>query len=181
MRTITLIFTLLTANIMFAQNSSGFYMLKAQTLDGNEFDFSILKGKKVMIVNTASKCGYTPQYKDLEELHKKYGSGNFVILGFPSNDFMNQEPLDNEEIKEFCSRNYGVTFQMMSKVSVTGKNMDPVYQWLTDKKLNGVMDSNVKWNFQKYLIDKNGKLFNTFASSVKPFSESIVNWINGTQ
>ncbi len=160
----------------FAQDN-GFYSFKVKTLNGGEFDFSSLKGKKVMIVNTASKCGFTPQYKDLEALYNEY-KGELVILGFPANNFANQEPGTAKEIREFCTQNYGVTFPMMAKISVKGDDMAPVYKWLTSKKENGVMDSEVKWNFQKYLIDENGKLVNVIYSKEKPNSENILAWLN---
>lgn len=153
------------------------YDFKVKTLDGEDFDFSSLKGKKVMIVNTASKCGLTPQYKDLQSLYEKYGDNNFVIIGFPANNFNEQEPGSDNEIKEFCTRNYGVTFPMMSKISVKGDDMAPVYQWLTRKELNGVKDSEVQWNFQKYLIDENGNLVDVIPPKEKPTSEKITGWI----
>lgn len=153
--------------------SQGFYDFKVKTLEGQPFDFASLKGKKVMVVNTASKCGYTPQYKDLEELYEKHGSDNFVIIGFPANNFMGQEPGSAEEIREFCTKNYGVTFPIMEKISVKGKDMHPVYQWLTSKSKNGVMDSEVKWNFQKYLIDEKGNLVDVLYSKEKPGSEKV--------
>ena len=181
MKTLMSILLVLMTNVLFAQNSSNFYDIKAQTLEGETFDFSQLKGKKVLIVNTASKCGFTSQYKELEELNKKYGGKKFAILGFPSNDFMNQEPLSEKDIREFCTINYGVTFQMMSKISVKGDDIHPVYQWLTSKQKNGVMDSKVKWNFQKYLVDENGVLISTLPSSENPLSETITNWIEGKQ
>ncbi|HEY4787632.1 MAG TPA: glutathione peroxidase [Bacteroidales bacterium] len=155
------------------------YDYKTKTIDGKEFDMASLKGKKVMIVNTASKCGYTPQYKDLEELYKTYGGNKFVIVGFPANNFANQEPGSDSEIKSFCQLNYGVTFPMMSKISVKGNDMDPIYQWLTRKDLNGKMDSEVKWNFQKYLIDEHGNLVNVIYSKTLPGSDEVVNWIKG--
>jgi glutathione peroxidase len=160
-----------------AQSNSSFYNLKAITIDQQEFDFSELKGKKVLIVNTASKCGFTPQYEDLQKLHKKYGGKKFVILGFPSNDFARQEPGSNEEIKNFCQRNYGVEFQMMAKISVKGDSKHSVYKWLTEKALNGKEDSKVKWNFQKYLIDEKGQLIDVLPSNVKPFDERIIDFI----
>jgi len=181
MKTLMSILLVLMTNVLFAQNSSNFYDIKAQTLEGETFDFSQLKVKKVLIVNTASKCGFTSQYKELEELNKKYGGKKFAILGFPSNDFMNQEPLSEKDIREFCTINYGVTFQMMSKISVKGDDIHPVYQWLTSKQKNGVMDSKVKWNFQKYLVDENGVLISTLPSSENPLSETITNWIEGKQ
>lgn len=159
--------------------TASFYDLKAKTIDGKDFSFADLKGKKVMIVNTASKCGYTPQYEDLEKLYKLYKDKNFVIIGFPANNFGKQEPGTNTEIKEFCTKNYGVTFQMMEKIDVKGDDMNAVYKWLTSKELNGKMDSSVKWNFQKYLIDENGNLVDVAYSNDKPMDEKIINWING--
>ena len=158
---------------------TSFYDLKTKTIDGKEFKFSELKGKKVMIVNTASKCGYTPQYEDLEKLYQAYKDKNFVIIGFPANNFGHQEPGTNEEIKEFCTKNYGVSFPIMEKISVKGDDMDPIYKWLTEKALNGKMDSSVRWNFQKYLIDENGNLVEMVDSKVKPMDDKIVNWVNG--
>ncbi len=169
-------FFLLFSMIATAQTVS-FYSLKAKTIDGKDFDFSELKGKKVLIVNTASKCGNTPQYEDLEKLYKSYKDKNFVIIGFPANNFMRQEPGTNSEIKEFCTKNYGVTFQMMEKISVKGDDMNPVYQWLTQQAKNGKMDSSVKWNFQKYMIDENGHLVDFVAPGEKPMTDKIVNWI----
>lgn len=159
--------------------AQSFYDLKTKTIDGKDFNFSELKGKKVLIVNTASKCGYTPQYEDLEKLYKDYKDKNFVIIGFPANNFGHQEPGTNDEIKEFCSKNYGVSFPMMQKIDVKGDDMDPVYKWLTEKSQNGKMDSSVKWNFQKYMIDENGNLVDVAYSGEKPNCDKIVNWING--
>jgi glutathione peroxidase len=171
---LTLVLLIAVANIGIAQ---GFYDLKAKTIDGKVFNFSELKGKKVIIVNTASKCGFTPQYKDLEKVYTTYKDSNLVVLGFPANNFNKQEPGTNEEIKEFCTKNYGVSFPMMEKISVKGEDMDPVYHWLTEKKLNGKMDSSVKWNFQKYLIDEKGNLVDVAYSNEKPTDDRIVNWI----
>lgn len=156
-----------------------FYDFKVQTIDGKEFDLASLKGKKVLVVNTASKCGYTPQYKDLEKLYEQYGGDKFTIIGFPANNFMKQEPGTNDEIKEFCTVNYGVTFQMMAKISVKGDDIHPLYKWLTEKSENGVMDAPVKWNFQKFMIDENGRLVDYAAPADKPMSDKIVNWIKG--
>lgn len=161
-----------------AQNKT-LYDFKATTLDGQPFDLSSLKGKKVLIVNTASKCGFTPQYKTLQELYDKYKDRNFVIIGFPANNFGQQEPGTNSEIKEFCTKNYGVTFPMMSKISVKGDDIDPLYKWLTHKSLNGVIDAEVKWNFQKFMIDEQGKLVDFASSKELPNSEKITNWIEG--
>ncbi len=158
-------------------SQSDFYDFRVKTLDGEEFNFSSLKGKKVMIVNTASKCGFTVQYKELEALYEKY-SDHLVVVGFPANNFAGQEPGSNEEIKKFCSDNYGVSFPMMSKISVKGDDMAPIYKWLTSKELNGVKDSEVAWNFQKYLIDENGKLVDVLEPKVKPDSEKVLAWIS---
>ena len=169
---LTILTISLTSN---AQNS--FYDLKTKTIDGKEFNLSSLKGKKILVVNTASKCGYTPQYEDLEKLYKTYKDSNFVIIGFPANNFMHQEPGTNSEIKEFCTKNYGVTFQMMEKISVKGDDMDPIYKWLTEKALNGKLDSSVKWNFQKYMIDEKGNLVDVVYSGDKPNCDKIISWI----
>ena len=158
---------------------TSFYDLSAQTIDGADFDFSTLKGKRVMIVNVASKCGYTPQYEGLQELHKTYGGDSFVILGFPANDFGRQEPGTELEIKSFCSANYGVTFQMMSKVETSAKKGHPVYQWLCNAELNGVDDAKVSWNFNKFLIDENGNWVSHLASKVDPMSEEITTFAQG--
>jgi glutathione peroxidase len=146
-------------------------------IDGNSFKLSSLKGKKVMVVNTASNCGNTPQYKDLEKLYEDFGNRNFIIIGFPANDFGKQEPGTDQEIKNFCTSNYNVKFPLMSKISVKGDDIDPLYKWLTSKKLNGVMDSEVTWNFQKYLIDENGKLVDMIPPKENPYSDKVVNWI----
>ena len=146
-------------------------------IDGKEFDLSTLKGKKVLVVNTASKCGFTPQYEDLQKLYEKYGSKDFVIIGFPANNFLSQEPGSNSEIKAFCTSEFNVTFPMMSKISVKGDDMHPLYKWLTEKEQNGKLDSKVKWNFQKYMIDENGNLVDIAYSKTTPFDDQIVNWI----
>jgi glutathione peroxidase len=171
-------FALLLISVSLAAQSSGFYDFKVKTLEGKDFDFSSLKGKKVMVVNVASKCGLTPQYKDLEEIYEKYQSDNFVIIGFPANNFMNQEPGTAGEIRKFCSDNYGVTFPIMEKISVKGDDMHPVYQWLTSKSKNGVKDSEVTWNFQKYLIDENGNLIEVIPPKEKPTSDKVISWIS---
>lgn len=168
---------LMTVFSLAVFSQSGFYDFKVKTLEGADFDFSSLKGKKVMIVNTASKCGYTPQYKELEEMHEKY-QDDLVIIGFPANNFMNQEPGSAADIRKFCTEKYGVTFPMMEKISVKGNDMAPLYKWLTSKDKNGVMDSDVKWNFQKYLIDENGKLVDVVYSKDKPDSDKIIAWIS---
>ncbi|NJM79303.1 MAG: glutathione peroxidase [Flavobacterium sp.] len=153
------------------------YQFKVEDIEGNSFDFSTLKGKKIMVVNTASKCGLTPQYKDLEALYSKYKDSDFVIVGFPANNFGSQEPGTNEEIATFCERNYGVSFPMMSKISVKGDDMHPLYHFLTEKSKNGLEDSQVEWNFQKYLINENGELENVISPRVLPTDASVVDWI----
>lgn len=158
---------------------SSFYEFEVTDIDGNPFSFNQLKGKKVMIVNVASKCGFTPQYEQLEALYQKYKDQNFVIIGFPANNFKEQEPGSNEEIKSFCTLTYGVTFPMMDKISVKGDDMAPLYQWLTDKDLNGESNSSVKWNFQKYLINENGILVDVVNPWVSPDTTKIIKWIEG--
>lgn len=153
------------------------YDYTVKDLDGNDFDFADLKGKKLMIVNTASKCGFTPQYEQLQEIYAKYKDDNLVVIGFPSNNFKEQEPGSNQDIKQFCTQNYGVTFPMMQKISVKGDDMAPIYQFLTQKSLNGVQDSEVKWNFQKYLIGEDGALEKVFYSKVEPNDPAIIAWI----
>jgi len=176
MKKFTIIFSLiLISSIAFSQKS--FYDFKVKDIEGGDFNLSSLKGKKVLVVNTASKCGLTPQYKQLQALFETYGGDKFTIIGFPANNFMKQEPGTDSEIAEFCEKNYGVTFQMMSKISVKGDDIHPLYQWLTQKSQNGVLDSEIKWNFQKYLIDENGKLVDMVEPKVKPDDEKIVSWI----
>ena len=150
-------------------------------IDGNEFNLATLKGKKVLVVNVASRCGLTPQYEELQKLYSTYQDKNFTVIGFPANNFMSQEPGTNEEIKEFCDSKYGVTFPMMSKISVKGDDMHPLYKWLTSKSANGVIDSEVSWNFQKYLIDENGNLVGFLKPAVKPLSDEVVNWVTKGQ
>lgn len=171
---ITLLILSCTISVI-AQTS--FYDLKAKTIDGKDFDFKTLKGKRVLVVNTASKCRYTQQYAELEKLFLAYKDSNFVIIGFPANNFLKQEPGNNIDIQEFCTKNYGVTFQMMEKISVKGDDMDPVYQWLTQKAKNGKKESTIKWNFQKYMIDEKGNLINMVESKISPLDPLIVSWI----
>lgn len=157
------------------------YQFKVEDIEGNEFDFSTLKGKKIMVVNTASKCGLTPQYKDLQTLYDKYKDNNFVIVGFPANNFASQEPGNDKEIATFCERNYGVTFPMMSKISVKGSDMHPIYKFLTQKEKNGLENSEVEWNFQKYLINEKGELENVISPRTLPTDASVVNWIENKE
>lgn len=153
------------------------YQFKVPALEGGVIDFSTFKGKKILVVNTASKCGYTPQYEGLEKLFKAHEK-DLVIVGFPANNFGGQEPGNNIEIKEFCTKNYGVTFPMAAKVSVKGEDMAPIYKWLTHKTENGVMDAEIKWNFTKFLLDENGVLIAKFDSKVTPLSEEILKYLN---
>jgi len=148
-------------------------------IDGKSFDFKSLKGKKIMVVNTASKCGLTPQYEKLEAIYQKYKNSNFIIVGFPANNFMGQEPGSNEEIATFCKKNYGVSFSMMEKISVKGSDIHPVYQFLTEKSKNGLEDNSVQWNFQKYLIDENGYLVKVISPRTSPDDQEITSWIEG--
>lgn len=151
---------------------SSFYDLKATSIDGEEISFKKYKGKKVLIVNTASSCGYTYQYEGLQKLNDIYGK-DVEILGFPANDFLFQERGSDAEIADFCEKNYGVTFQMFSKITTKGRNQSPVYTWLTNKDLNGWNEKKPTWNFCKYLIDENGNLVEFFDKSVKPMSKEI--------
>ena len=153
------------------------YQFKVQDLYGDLFDFSTLKGKKIMIVNTASKCGLTPQYEQLQELYETYKADDFIIIGFPANNFKSQEPGSNAEIAAFCTANYGVTFPLMSKISVKGDDMHDLYKFLTQKTKNGLEDSEVEWNFQKYLIDKEGYVVRVVSPKTLPTDASIVSWI----
>lgn len=166
-------------NNLMAGEVKSFHDVTAKDIDGKEYKMSQLKGKKVMVVNVASHCGYTPQYAQLQELYNKYKDKNFIILGFPCNQFMGQEPGNNTEILEFCQKNYGVTFPLFEKVDVKGPDICPVFQYLTQKALNGVEDSEVSWNFNKYLIDENGQYIKHLKSGVEPMDEEITNWIEG--
>ncbi len=152
------------------------HQFKVNSIDGNIIDFSTFQGKKIIVVNVASECGYTPQYQQLEELYREAGD-KVVIVAFPSNEFGGQEPGTNEEIKAFCTTKYNVTFPMAAKAELLGANGSEVYQWLLNKSKNGKLDSELKWNFQKYLLDEQGTLVNFFPSSVSPLDEQILNWI----
>ncbi|TKG97172.1 glutathione peroxidase [Puteibacter caeruleilacunae] len=174
---IIILTSLICISFQSVGQENSIYQFTVQDIEGNEFPLSKLKGKKVMIVNTASKCGLTPQYEQLQELFTKYKAHNFIIIGFPANNFMKQEPGSNAEISSFCQKNYGVTFPMMSKISVKGDDIHPLYKWLTKKEYNKLQDAPVKWNFQKYLIDETGKLEKVIAPRIKPNADEIVNWI----
>jgi glutathione peroxidase len=161
-----------TAITVSAEQKS-IYDFKVEALDGGTIDFASFKGKKILVVNTASKCGYTPQYEGLEALYKKM-EGKLVIVGFPANNFGGQEPGTNTEIKEFCKKNYGVTFPLAAKISVKGDDRAAIYNWLCNKNENGVLNAEIKWNFNKFLIDENGKLLYYFDSNVTPMSDELV-------
>jgi glutathione peroxidase len=152
---------------------SSFYDLSAETITGENFPFEQLRGKRVLIVNTASKCGYTKQYEGLQTLHEAHGGEDFIILGFPCNQFGGQEPGDAGAIATFCSKNYGVTFQMMDKVNVRGKECHDVFTWLCDEALNGTDKHSIRWNFHKFLIDADGKISASLPSSEEPMGEVI--------
>ena len=152
------------------------YDYKVESLDGGEINFADFKGKKILIVNTASDCGFTPQYADLEQLSMDY-KDKLVVVGFPANNFGAQEPGTNAEIGAFCQKNYGVTFPMAAKVSVKGDDTAPIFKYLTEKDLNGVKNTSILWNFTKFLVDENGKLIDTFISTTKPTSSSITKYL----
>ncbi len=158
-----------------AQQAKSIHSFKVKALDGKTIDFSKFKGKKILIVNTASECGFTPQYEGLQKLYETY-KDQLVIVGFPANNFGGQEPGSNEEIGAFCKKNYGVTFPMAAKVSVKGNDIAPIFKFLTDKKLNGVKSTTILWNFEKFLLNEKGELIDTFVSTTKPTSESITKY-----
>jgi glutathione peroxidase len=171
-----LIFAIMLSFSVFAQHKT-LFDFKAKTIDGDEFDFSSLKGKKVLIVNTATKCSLSPQLKRLQEIYEEYGGDDFEILAFPSNDFGNQEPGTNEDIKEVCFNKYGITFQLMEKVKIKGDDCHPLYHWLTTSEENGSLQARVTWNFQKFLIDKNGEVVDALSPIASPKSNRIIEWL----
>ncbi len=170
-----LIFTMVVLN---AQGGKTFHDFKVYDIYGDPFDLSDLKGKKVLVVNTASKCGLTSQYEELQLLYEKYGGDNFTVIGFPANNFQNQEPGTNEEIMQFCKANFGVEFPMMSKISVRGEDIHPLYKWLTQKTENGKFDAEITWNFQKFMIDEQGRVVDFASPREAPLSDKIINWIS---
>ncbi|MBL7921750.1 MAG: glutathione peroxidase [Bacteroidia bacterium] len=169
------------SSFLKGQPSSSILQFTATSIEGKQIDFKEFKGKKIIIVNTASECGLTPQFKELQTLYTTYKDSGLMIIGFPTNDFAHQDPGTNNEIHSFCERNYGVTFLMMQKISVKGADTHPVYKWLTQKSQNGVMNSTVKWNFQKYLIDENGFLVSVVSPWKKPDCKKIIKWLNKKQ
>ena len=162
---------LLLSNVLFA-SAQNIYDSKINTIDGVSIDFNDFKGKYILFVNVASKCGFTKQYAQLEELYQAY-KNDLVVIGLPCNQFGGQEPGDAQEIKSFCTENFGVSFIITEKINTKGPELHPIYAWLTDKKLNGKVNSTVKWNFQKYLLNKEGKLIDYFNSTTSPMSSKI--------
>jgi glutathione peroxidase len=158
------------------QKVNSIHKFKVPSIEGKTIDFASFKGKKILVVNTASKCGYTPQYEGLEKLYKE-NKDKLVVVGVPANNFGGQEPGTKEEIQEFCKIRYGVTFPLTDKVEVVGDNTHPLYKWLTTKEQNGVLDATVKWNFNKFLLDENGKLLEYFPSKVLPTGEEIMKYL----
>jgi glutathione peroxidase len=177
MKKLIIMSIIISSIIPLQSQEKNFHSFTVKTITGEEISLSEFRGKKVLVVNTASKCGLTPQYENLQKLYEEYGGDDFTIVGFPANNFLSQEPGSNEEIQEFCSINYGVTFPMMAKISVKGKGIHPLYAWLTDKDENGVMDAKVSWNFQKFLIDENGNLVDMVPPKNSPYDERIIGWI----
>jgi glutathione peroxidase len=163
----------LSAIFSMSSDHSTIYQFKVASLEGDTINLSQFKGKKILIVNVASECGYTPQYEDLEKLYEQY-KDKMVIIGFPANNFAGQEPGSNADIKEFCSSKFHVTFPMAEKISVKGNDMAPIYHWLTEKNLNSVENSEVSWNFNKYLIDENGHYLCHFKSKTEPFDPQLI-------
>ena len=170
-------FALLALLVSSLLTATSIYDFKVEGLEGSSIDFSKFKGKKIMIVNTASKCGNTPQYAELEQLYEKY-KDKLVIVGFPANNFGQQEPGSNQDIKEFCTKNYGVTFPMASKISVKGDDIAPIYKYLTDEAKKLGVEDPVKWNFTKFLLDENGKLIAVIHNRTKPMSEEVLKYLN---
>lgn len=176
MRYLVLFFAFLIS-VQLSGQTKNLHQFTATTINGKTFYFATLKGKKVLIVNTASECALTPQFKKLQELYEEYGGDDFEIIGFPCNDFGKQEPAGNEVINEFCTKKYGVTFLMMEKISIKGDNSHPVYKWLTSSKENGTLDAKVTWNFQKFMVDKNGEVIDFVAPIKSPKNSRILDWL----
>ena len=184
------ILTLLSFSLLFFNYSNSqiifpmdktIYQFEVKDIDGKLFDFKNLKGKKIMIVNTASRCGLTPQYKILQKLYDRYKKSGFIIIGFPANNFLWQEPGSNQQISDFCKKNYGVTFPIMSKISVKGDDIHPIYKFLTQSSKNGFKNSKVTWNFQKYLIGRDGKVKKIISPRTSPMSNEIIEWIEHSE
>jgi glutathione peroxidase len=176
-KTIVFLLVVSAVSVSVSARTKNFHDFTVTTIDGKNFPLSKLKGKKVLVVNVASKCGLTPQYKQLQELYDKYGNEKFTIIAFPANNFGKQEPGTDDEIKLFCTKNYGVTFPVMSKISVKGDDIAPLYKWLTSKSENGKADTEVSWNFQKFMIDENGDWAGFIEPKVLPTDKTITDWI----
>lgn len=174
-----IILAILLSTSTFTWAQEKFYDFTVKDIKGKDYPLSQLKGKKVLVVNTASECGLTPQYEDLEKLYREYGNENFMIIGFPANNFAGQEPGSNSEIAAFCTEKFDVSFPMMAKISVKGDDIHPLYRWLTSKEENGLENSKVSWNFQKYMIDDKGQLVGHVSPQNKPYSKEILAWITG--
>ncbi|SIN86012.1 glutathione peroxidase [Epilithonimonas zeae] len=173
------LFIIMLSLFGFSKNKAqakSIHSFKVEALDGSTIDFSKFKGKKILVVNTASECGFTPQYADLEKLYEQY-KNKLVVVGFPANNFGGQEPGANHEIATFCQRNYGVQFPMAAKISVKGDDIAPIYKFLTDKKENGVKNTKILWNFTKILLDEKGNIIDSFVSTTNPMSESITKYL----
>lgn len=152
------------------------HQFKVKGINQAEIDFATFSGKKILIVNVASECGFTPQYRQLQELYEAF-KDKLVVVGFPCNDFGGQEPGSSSDIHTFCTRNYGVSFPLATKVSILPPNTHPIYKWLTQKEQNGKLNSSVRWNFHKYLLDEQGALVATYPSSTSPIDETIIDWV----
>ncbi|MDX8339157.1 glutathione peroxidase [Draconibacterium sp. IB214405] len=175
MRIYILYLLLFCASSAMGQNKT-IYDFSALTIDGDTLHFSSLAGKKILVVNTASECMFTPQYEKLQELYEEYGGDDFEIIAFPCNDFGKQEPGDNASIKEFCQQ-YPISFTLMQKITIKGDDVPPVYRWLTDSKENGTLDAKVKWNFQKFMIDETGSVVDFVGPAISPLSNKIKEWL----
>lgn len=172
-----ILISIFIATSVFIFGQKNFHDFVVKDIAGNDYPLSQLKGKKVLVVNTASECGLTPQYEGLQDLFETYGDDEFLIIGFPANNFGKQEPGSNEEIAAFCSSRFHVTFPVMSKISVKGDDQHPLYKWLTTKDENTLEDSKVSWNFQKYMISEDGELLGHFSPQTKPDNKKIIKWI----
>ncbi len=170
-----LVIFLIITHMVFGQKT--LYDFSARTITGEILNFSTLKGKKVLIVNTATECSLTPQFKKMQELYEEYGGDDFEIIAFPSNDFGSQEPGTNEQINEFCSKKYNVSFTLMEKISIKGENMHPIYKWLTSSEENGTLDAKVIWNFQKFLVDKEGQVVESLSPITSVQNRRIIEWL----
>ena len=177
MKTIIFIFSVLLVGSSASAQKKSFYDFKVTNIDGKEIDLAQYKGKKMLVMNVASECSYTPQYKEMERLYKNYKDSGLVVIAFPCNDFNEYEPGDNQKIKTFCQKNYGITFPIMSKIIIKGKDCLPLYKWLQSKEENGVRDAKVLWNFNKFMINEDGTWGGYLPSEIKPNDRVIIDWI----